>query len=149
MEINMTHMVEDLLKEFNDSEKNKSVEFHVHPLHDVKGDNDMIRQVWANLISNAIKYSSKKPLSRIEIGSTLENHSIQYFVKDNGVGFDMQYAHKLFNVFQRLHKVQEFDGTGVGLAIVNRIISRHGGQVKAEGKAGEGAAFYFTLPHKN
>ncbi|HEX5170901.1 MAG TPA: ATP-binding protein [Cyclobacteriaceae bacterium] len=146
-DINMTQLVGDLLNEFKDAEQNRIIEFQVNTLHDAKGDIDMIRQVWTNLLSNAIKYSGKKPLSRIEVGSSLGRGTVQYFVKDNGVGFDMQYASKLFNVFQRLHKLQDFDGTGVGLAIVSRIVSRHGGNVRVEATPGEGATFYFSLPN--
>jgi light-regulated signal transduction histidine kinase (bacteriophytochrome) len=107
-----------------------------------------LRQVWINLISNAIKYSSKarQPLIQVTGGQVgTENH---YSVRDNGVGFDMAYAHKLFGVFQRLHRADEFEGTGVGLAIVHRIVTRHGGRVWAEGKIGHGAAFSFALPNE-
>jgi signal transduction histidine kinase len=144
-EINMNEVVNDLVKEFKESEANRTIEFRVDTLHNAKGDVDMIRQVWLNLISNAVKYSNKNPRAEIEIGSTANGNIIQYFVRDNGVGFDMKYAEKLFNVFQRLHSVQEFDGTGVGLAIVNRIVSRHNGYVHAESKPGKGATFYFGL----
>jgi len=145
-EINMMEVVESLVKEHKEFGQNHSIEFQIHPLQNAKGDVDMMRQVWTNLISNAVKYSSKKPVANIEIGSISKNGQVNYFVKDNGVGFDMQYANKLFKVFQRLHKIQDFEGTGVGLAIVGRIISRHGGTVWAEAKANEGATFYFSLP---
>jgi len=109
-------------------------------------DYTLIKQVWVNLISNSLKYSSKKEEPMIEIGSHPEASEIVYYVKDNGAGFDMQYANKLFGVFQRLHKPSEFEGTGVGLAIVQRIVSKHGGRVWGEGKPQEGATFYFSLP---
>lgn len=99
-----------------------------------------------NLITNAIKYSSKLDHPKVEIGSLEEAESIIYFVRDNGVGFNMNFAYKLFNVFQRLHKMNDFEGTGVGLAIVKRIIQKHGGRVWAEGSVGAGATFYFSLP---
>ena len=106
----------------------------------------MLKQVWLNLIGNAVKYSAKRPGARVEIGGKEEPREIVYWVRDNGVGFDMRYAAKLYGVFQRLHRADEFPGTGVGLAIVQRIVTRHGGRVWAEGKPGEGACFHFSLP---
>jgi signal transduction histidine kinase len=111
-----------------------------------RGDSSMMKQVITNLISNAIKYSRKTENARVEIGSYKENAHHVYFVKDNGAGFDMQYYDKLFGVFQRLHNGAEFEGTGVGLALVNRIINKHNGKVWAVGKVNEGATFYFSLP---
>src|ERR1051325_7701679 len=110
-----------------------------------EADRSLMRQVWANLVGNALKYSGKRADPRIEIGGCQENGETQYWVRDNGVGFDMRYAAKLFGVFQRLHRVDEFDGTGVGLAIVQRVVTRHGGRVWAESKLGEGACFHFSL----
>jgi len=109
-------------------------------------DSTLIRQVWSNLISNAIKYSARKPLAHIEIDSLVTDDAIVYSVKDNGVGFDMKYADKLFGVFQRLHGLKEFEGSGVGLALVQRVILKHGGKVWAEAEEGKGATFYFSLP---
>jgi light-regulated signal transduction histidine kinase (bacteriophytochrome) len=109
-------------------------------------DYSLIKQVWVNLISNGLKYSSKKEIPVVEIGSHPEASETVFYVKDNGAGFDMQYADKLFGVFQRLHKPSEFEGTGVGLAIVQRIVTKHGGRVWGEGKPQEGATFYFSLP---
>ncbi|HEU4717298.1 MAG TPA: PAS domain S-box protein [Bacteroidia bacterium] len=112
------------------------------------GDHTLIQQVWVNLISNAIKYSAKKENPRVEIGATRSDGFVTYFVKDNGAGFNMDYADKLFGVFQRLHNPNEFEGTGIGLAIVHRVITKHGGRVWAEAKKDEGATFYFTLPEE-
>jgi light-regulated signal transduction histidine kinase (bacteriophytochrome) len=106
----------------------------------------LLHQVWVNLLSNAIKYSGKKERPEIHIGAEESAGAITYFIRDNGSGFDMKYADKLFGVFQRLHNPNEFEGTGVGLAIVHRIITRHGGTVRADAKVNEGATFYFTLP---
>jgi signal transduction histidine kinase len=110
------------------------------------GDPGLMRQVWVNLLSNAFKYSSKRDEPQIEIGSRVDNGAVIYFVRDNGAGFDAARAQKLFGVFQRLHSEQEFPGTGVGLSIVNRIVSKHGGQVWAEAQPDAGATFYFSLP---
>ena len=122
------------------------VKFTLHPMLPAHGDPVLLSQVFVNLISNAIKYSSKSSNPTVEIGSFEKGDENVYYVKDNGAGFDMSYAHKLFGVFQRLHSHNEFEGTGVGLAIVQRIVVKHGGRVWAEGKIDEGASFYFSLP---
>ena len=116
------------------------------PLPPATADGALMKQVWVNLVANAFKYSAKKPDPRIEIGAREAPGEALYWVRDNGAGFDMRYADKLFGVFQRLHRAEEFEGTGVGLAIVQRIVARHGGRVWAEGRPGEGACFYFALP---
>jgi light-regulated signal transduction histidine kinase (bacteriophytochrome) len=108
----------------------------------------MIHQVFVNLLSNAIKFMRPEEIGVIEIGARFEEKESIYYVKDNGVGFDMQDANKLFSVFQRFHSTEEFEGSGIGLAIVQTIIHRHGGQVWAEGEVNKGATFYFTLPRE-
>ncbi len=143
-QINMMQLVTTVLQDFSEFDARSEVTFG--ELLPVNGDHSMMNQVWINLISNAFKYSSKKDQIRLEIGSYRQDHEICYFVKDNGVGFNMEYKHKLFGVFQRLHKADEFEGTGVGLALVKRIIQRHGGRVWAEGEVNQGAVFYFSLP---
>src|SRR5258708_34045085 len=107
------------------------------------GDSDLIKQVWLNLISNAMKYSSRQEEPRIAIGAMEEATGTVYFVRDNGAGFDMRYADKLFKVFQRLHSQEEFEGTGVGLALVKRILDKHSAEIWAESSPGNGAVFYF------
>lgn len=123
----------------------RKFELLIGDLPPAHGDAAMLQQVWVNLIGNAIKFSRASATPRIEIGACQDSGEIAYFVKDNGVGFDMQYAHKLFGVFQRLHGIEEFEGTGIGLAIVKRIITRHEGRVWAVGKVNAGATIYFTL----
>jgi light-regulated signal transduction histidine kinase (bacteriophytochrome) len=119
---------------------------HCAELPSTHGDAALLKQVWSNLIGNALKYSGKKADARVEVGAREAPGEHVYWVRDNGAGFDMRYADKLFGVFQRLHRADEFEGTGVGLAIVQRIVTRHGGRVWAEGRPGEGACFYFALP---
>lgn len=127
---------------------NRPIEWVVAPLPAVSADAPLLRQVWLNLIDNAVKYSGKHPHPRIEIGSAPSSESGEtvFFIRDNGVGFDMRYADKLFGVFQRLHSNTEFEGTGIGLANVHRIITRHGGKIWAESQPGQGTTFFFTLP---
>jgi PAS domain S-box-containing protein len=139
-------LVESVVNELKVLEPERDMTIKVSPLHDVDGDSNLMRQVWMNLVSNAMKYTRKKEKALIEISSKKEPGEVVFMVKDNGTGFDMQYAPKLFGVFQRLHRQNEFEGTGVGLAIVHRIVSRHGGRIWAEAEAGKGATFYFSLP---
>jgi PAS domain S-box-containing protein len=125
--------------------ENRQVEITVGDLPACNADPLLLRQVYVNLLSNALKFTCKQDHARIEVGSKQDNGEVVYFVKDNGAGFDPQYVHKLFGVFQRLHRVEDYEGTGVGLAIVQRVINRHGGRIWAEGAVDAGAAFYFTL----
>ncbi len=129
--------------------KNRQVEFLLDQLPLCQADPLLLMQVWINLLSNALKFTSQQPVAQIQVGCQQVENRTTYFVKDNGVGFDMNYVHKLFGVFQRLHSPQEYEGTGVGLAIVQRVIHRHGGQVWAEAAINQGASFYFTLPEPN
>jgi len=142
----MKDIVKSVYKEVHEQYSGHKIKIHIANLCAANSDPSLIRQVWVNLISNALKFSSKKEIIEINIGCYENPDEFVYFVKDNGAGFDMQYAHKLFGVFQRLHGNNEFYGTGVGLAIVQRIISRHGGRVWAEGEIDKGATFYFSLP---
>ena len=145
--VNMTGMVQNLMQELSAQAIDRRIEIKIEPLMPAMCDADMIRQVWHNLLENAVKYTGKKENGAINVRSyKLGDNELCYEVKDNGVGFDMQYTDKLFGMFQRLHKMQDFSGTGVGLAIVKRIITRHGGRVWAEGSLDGGATFYFTLP---
>jgi len=126
------------------------VEWHLAPLPIVVGDDNMLRQVWLNLLGNAVKYSMRSEPARIEVHyARQEDGTHRFEVRDNGVGFDMTYAGKLFGVFQRLHSDAEFQGTGIGLASVRRVLSRHGGRIWAESTPGQGSAFFFTLPPSN
>ena len=124
--------------------ENRKVEWKLGELPHVMCDSTLVRQVFQNLLSNALKYSRPRPQAVIEVGKTSDQEQT-VFVRDNGVGFSMKYADKLFGVFQRLHRVEEFEGTGIGLATVQRIIQKHGGRVWAEAELDHGATFYFTL----
>jgi light-regulated signal transduction histidine kinase (bacteriophytochrome) len=126
-------------------EKEREIDIRLGELPSCHGDPALLKQVWVNLISNAVKYSRGRKPAVVEIGCICNGNHNTYFVRDNGTGFDMQYAHKLFGVFQRLHRADEFEGTGVGLAIVQRVVHRHGGRVWAEAKPAQGATFYFNL----
>lgn len=144
--VNMTTIVNEVRESLAGQFDFKRIHWHIHPLPEVRANENMIRQVWVNLISNAIKYSSKREVSQVEIGTYPLNGQVVFFVKDNGAGFNQQYAEKLFKVFQRLHSATEYEGTGIGLALVEKIISKQGGKVWAEGEEDKGACFYFSLP---
>jgi len=168
--VSPTNLVRQALADLRAEQEGRQIEINIGDLPDCEGDPALLKQVWINLLSNALKFTRKREAARIEVGWQIADSesrmadgesrmadsnspsaishkpsAICYFVRDNGVGFDMQYVHKLFGVFQRLHRAEEYEGTGVGLAIVQRIIHRHGGEVWAEGKVGEGAVFYFTM----
>jgi signal transduction histidine kinase len=145
-DINMHSLVQEVIKEVTQLSPYKANIVMAETLPSAMADRSLIYQVWMNLLSNAVKYSSKKDNPLVEIGATVKDNTTIYFVKDNGAGFNMEYANKLFNVFQRLHSPKEFEGTGIGLATVARIIIKHGGKVWAEAKENEGATFYFILP---
>ena len=154
LEINMTRLdmeglVHDVWMELQIINPDRRVDFKIENVPASMGDRTLIKQVYSNLLSNAVKYTKNKENVRIETGGYKKENENIYYIKDNGVGFDMDYYDKLFGVFQRLHSTDEYEGTGVGLAIVQRIIHRHGGRVWAEGQVEEGAAFYFTLPIKD
>jgi signal transduction histidine kinase len=147
-EIDMTALTKKVFEEFKSAIGNRRVQLEMKDLPAAYCDESMMRQVLANLLSNAIKYTTPKEFAIIEVGGIrVENENV-YHVKDNGVGFNMENAHKLFNIFQRLHGQEEFEGTGIGLVIVKRIVEKHGGRVWAEGRPKEGAKFCFALPVK-
>jgi light-regulated signal transduction histidine kinase (bacteriophytochrome) len=145
--VNLDQLIQTILYDVRLDLQGRTISWTIAPLTEVPGDPAMLRQVFMNLIANAIKFTSTQPAAAIEIG--LERRApdeIIVFVRDNGVGFDMQYVGKLFGVFQRLHRAEEFEGTGIGLANVRRIVHRHGGRTWAEGALGKGATFYVALP---
>ena len=144
--VDMTALVRDVVAEQLRLVEGSPLSIDLDDLPAAEGDRILLRQVWTNLISNAIKYSSKHEHPHVHVHGSLENGHAVYHVYDNGVGFDMKYADKLFGVFQRLHRAEEFPGTGVGLAIVQRLVHRHGGTVWADARLGEGATFSFDFP---
>jgi light-regulated signal transduction histidine kinase (bacteriophytochrome) len=144
-DVNMNELVTTVLSEIKSDQIDPKTKIIVHELPSCSCDEILMKQVWYNLISNAIKYSSKKEAPVVEIGSTKNEHGQFCYVRDNGAGFDIKYADRLFSIFQRLHTQDEFEGTGVGLALVHRIVTKHDGRIWAESVKGEGATFYFTL----
>ena len=143
----MDRLVKEVLKEMKSEFQRRQIDWEIDPLPEVWGDRAMLKQVWINLLSNAVKYTRPRERARIQIRcARTSERELQFCVRDNGVGFDMQYSNKLFGVFQRLHHAEEFDGTGIGLANVRRIVHRHGGRTWAEAKVDQGASFYFALP---
>jgi light-regulated signal transduction histidine kinase (bacteriophytochrome) len=147
--VDMSPLVQQAIEEVSSLEPTRALDFRVGNLPDTVGDAALLKQVWLNLISNAVKYSRPRDRAIVEVAAQVADGDVTYSVKDNGVGFDMKYQAKLFGVFQRLHAANEFEGTGVGLALVQRIIQRHHGRIWAESRPGEGATFSFTLPRKD
>ena len=144
--VNLNSVVRETIARLQHEASQREIEWICGALPTINGDPSMIRQVFVNLLENAVKYTSTRARAKIEIGATEDPNESVVFVRDNGVGFEMEYSHKLFGVFQRLHRTEEFEGTGIGLANVRRIIHRHHGRTWAEGKVGHGATFYFSLP---
>src|SRR6266704_3431414 len=143
----MDRLVKEVLKEMKTEFQRRQIDWEIDPLPEVWGDRAMLKQVWVNLLSNAVKYTRPREHAKIQIRcARTSERELQFCVRDNGVGFDMQYSNRLFGVFQRLHPAEEFDGTGIGLANVRRIVHRHGGRRWAEAKVDQGATFHFTLP---
>jgi len=145
--VSLDQLIKEVQNEVSSDTEGRNVTWKIGPLPDLYGDRSMLKMVLVNLISNAVKFTRTRQQPQIEIGCTAKREDgVVVFVRDNGVGFDMKYVNKLFGVFQRLHRTEEFEGTGIGLATVQRIIHRHGGQVWAEGEVGSGATFYLSLP---
>jgi light-regulated signal transduction histidine kinase (bacteriophytochrome) len=144
--IRTRELFQEVLDELQTERAGRQIEIRLGPLPDCQGDRSLLRQVVVNLLSNALKFTRRRELAIVEIDGRLQDKELVYFVRDNGAGFDMQYARRLFGVFQRMHRAEEYEGTGVGLSIVQRIILRHGGRIWAEAAINQGATFFFTLP---
>lgn len=144
--VNISALVQEVLQEMHEDQDGRQVEVRAGDLPDCIGDPSLLKQVFVNLLSNAFKYTRHREKAMVGVGCTQQDGANTYFVRDNGAGFDMRYADKLFVVFQRLHASNEFEGTGIGLSIVHRIVRRHGGRIWAEAEVDKGATFYFTLP---
>ncbi|MDP8220569.1 MAG: PAS domain S-box protein, partial [Candidatus Stygibacter frigidus] len=147
-EIDMEKLIQSTYYDVTNIEERQRIDFEFHDLENSSGDRNMLKVVWTNLISNAVKFTANRDTAKIEIYCTTEEQYIIYHIKDNGAGFDMKYVDKLFGVFQRLHTDEEFSGTGVGLALIKRIVSQHKGSVWAQGEIDNGAEFSFSLPER-
>jgi len=146
--VDLASLMQSVVEEQRHTDPKRAIEVVVHSLPATLGDAGLLRQALSNLIENAFKFTRRQPKARIEVGSRVEGAETVYYVRDNGAGFDMKYATKLFGVFQRLHGESDYEGTGVGLALVQRIVHRHGGRVWAQAAVDQGATFYFTLRAK-
>ena len=144
--IDMNLLVEEIKQQVVSQNQDRKIIWHIESLPQVKGDRNLLRIVWQNLIENAVKYAGNREIAEINIGSSIDSSEITFFIKDNGVGFDMRYVERVFGIFQRLHTNEEFEGTGIGLANVQRIIHRHGGRIWTESAVDKGAKFFFSLP---
>ena len=144
--IDMNSLVEEIKQQIVSQTENRKIIWEIEPLPSVNGDRTLLRLVWQNLIENAIKYTSYKNIAEINIGSNINSSEITFFIKDNGVGFDMRYVDRIFGIFQRLHSSQEFEGTGIGLANVQRIVHRHRGRIWTQSAVNQGTTIYFSLP---
>ncbi len=147
--VGMSDLVNEVRQEMKRDTDGRDIRWEIDPLPQVRVDRSMLKQVWANLLSNAVKYTRERPHAEIKVGCQRHESELEFYVRDNGAGFDMKYASKLFGVFQRLHSLEKFEGTGIGLANVHRIIARHGGRTWAEGKINQGATFHFTLQQEH
>jgi len=143
--VDMAGLVEKARSQLGPEAARPTLRWEIGALPAASGDPELLQLVWINLLSNALRYSSRQAEPRIEVGTQTADEKLVFFVSDNGVGFDMRYSQKLFNVFQRLHRQDEFEGIGIGLALVRRVIERHGGHVWAKSKLNEGATFYFCI----
>jgi len=142
---NLRMVVDEVIEELKEDIGTRQIEWRIADLPDIEADSGLVKQVFANLLSNAVKYSRTREHAIIEVGVKEDDRQKVFFVRDNGVGFNMKYAHKLFGVFQRLHRPEDFEGTGIGLATSARIVQKHGGRIWAEAEPGKGATFFFTL----
>jgi light-regulated signal transduction histidine kinase (bacteriophytochrome) len=145
--VDLEQLVREIVTELEQETSRREIAWKIGPLPVCYGDRSMLKMVLANLVSNAVKFTRTRKRAEIEMGcADGKKNEVEMFIRDNGAGFDMQYANKLFGVFQRLHRSEEFEGTGIGLATAQRIIHRHGGKIRAEGAVDQGATFYFSLP---
>jgi light-regulated signal transduction histidine kinase (bacteriophytochrome) len=144
-EVDSVALVRLCVAELTDEFNGRDVRISIGDLPACSADPALLKQVWLNLLGNAIKYSRQRPITEIVVGSRLSENTVAYFCRDNGAGFDLSHADKIFGVFQRLHRADEYEGTGVGLAIVEQVIRRHGGRIWAQAEVNRGATFYFTL----
>jgi light-regulated signal transduction histidine kinase (bacteriophytochrome) len=142
---NLRMVVDEVIEELKEDIGTRQIEWRIGDLPDIEADSGLVKQVYTNLLSNAVKYSRTRERAIIDVGFKEEDRQKVFFVRDNGVGFNMKYAHKLFGVFQRLHRPEDFEGTGIGLATSARIVQKHGGRIWAEAEPDKGATFYFTL----